>query len=346
MHKPDHARYRFGNVELDIRGRRVRVAGQPCPLEPKSFELLKFLVANRGRAVGKEEIVAAVWPATFVTDNSLTRAVTKIRKALGDDSREPKYIETLPTIGYRFNADCAADDEDVTPTKNVTPEFVSIAVLPVANRTGDPDLEYLAEGLTDGGIRLLSGIPKLKVIARSTVYRFKIAGEDSLSFARSLGVNVVLTGELRRLDNRVVFDTELTDVDEGAIVVCRRYWPNLSDWMEIQADLALDVVRGLNLDLDRGRSARIGHHPNVSSEAYQILLRGEFLSRRLAPADLPHALAVYREVLRLDDQFARAWEGTAQMHVLPGSTSSHPPCTCRPRTRNRLTGGLDARMAK
>jgi Tol biopolymer transport system component/DNA-binding winged helix-turn-helix (wHTH) protein len=95
-------RYRFDDFELDVQNLRLTAGGDDCSLEPKSFRLLQFLIENHGRTVPKDEIVAAVWPDTFVSDNSITRAVTQIRKALHDDAREPKYIETVPTVGYRF----------------------------------------------------------------------------------------------------------------------------------------------------------------------------------------------------------------------------------------------------
>ncbi len=94
--------YRFDDVEVDLSNLRVTVGGEVRQLEPKSFRLLQFLIETRGRAVGKEEILTAVWADTFVTDNALTRAVAQVRKALGDDPKQPRYIETLPTVGYRF----------------------------------------------------------------------------------------------------------------------------------------------------------------------------------------------------------------------------------------------------
>src|ERR1700740_335198 len=92
--------YRFENVEIDIQNLRVTVGSEIRPLEPKSFRLLLFLVENAGRAIPKEEIMAAVWPDTFVSDNSVARAITQIRKQLDDDSRAPRYIETVPSVGY------------------------------------------------------------------------------------------------------------------------------------------------------------------------------------------------------------------------------------------------------
>src|SRR5271165_6117857 len=97
--------YRFDDVGIDVQNLRVTVGSEIRPLEPKSFRLLLFLVENRGRILPKEEIMATVWPDVFVSDNSLARAVAQVRKALDDDPKAPRYIETAPTVGYRFVAE-------------------------------------------------------------------------------------------------------------------------------------------------------------------------------------------------------------------------------------------------
>jgi Tol biopolymer transport system component/DNA-binding winged helix-turn-helix (wHTH) protein len=107
------ARYRFADVELDVQNLRLTIGSEVRPLEPKSFRLLLFLVENAGKTVSKEEILASVWSDTHVTDNALTRAVAQIRKALDDDAKEPKYVETVPTVGYRFIGVCK--DEQISP---------------------------------------------------------------------------------------------------------------------------------------------------------------------------------------------------------------------------------------
>ena len=96
--------YRFEDVEVDAGAFRVTKAGEPVRLEPKAIELLLFLARNPGRLVTKAEIQEAVWKDTSVTENALTRLVAQIRKGLGDDAREARYIETVPTRGYRFVA--------------------------------------------------------------------------------------------------------------------------------------------------------------------------------------------------------------------------------------------------
>jgi DNA-binding winged helix-turn-helix (wHTH) protein/Tol biopolymer transport system component len=109
-------RVRFADIEIDVQNLRVTAGGEIRPMEPKCFRLLLFLLENPGRVLPKEEIMGAVWPDAFVSDNSLAQAVTQVRKALGDDPKAPRYIETVPSVGYRFVADFNREiAEDGTP---------------------------------------------------------------------------------------------------------------------------------------------------------------------------------------------------------------------------------------
>ncbi len=103
------APYRFDRFVLDVLNLRLTANGEICPLEPKSFRLLQFLIENRHRAVPKEELLTVVWEGVAVSDNALTRAVAQIRKALDDDPKQPRFIETIPTVGYRFAAAVQTD---------------------------------------------------------------------------------------------------------------------------------------------------------------------------------------------------------------------------------------------
>jgi Tol biopolymer transport system component/DNA-binding winged helix-turn-helix (wHTH) protein len=109
MSMPPPRAYRFNGFTLDLAAMRLCHGQQELPLEPKSFRLLELLIENRDRVLRKDEIFRAVWPDTAVTDNALTRAVAQIRKALDDDPKNPRYIETVPTIGYRFIGELTED---------------------------------------------------------------------------------------------------------------------------------------------------------------------------------------------------------------------------------------------
>ena len=108
--------YRFDGITLDTAAMRLLRGQQELSLEPKSFRLLQFLIENRDRVVGKEEIFRVVWLETAVTDNALTRAIAQIRKALEDDPKHPRYIDTIPTVGYRFIAPLDLDAPAFPPT--------------------------------------------------------------------------------------------------------------------------------------------------------------------------------------------------------------------------------------
>ena len=97
--------YQFDNVRVEPEGFRLWKADTVVQIEPKAFQVLLFLIENRGRLVEKRELLDAVWKETFVTENALTREIAQLRKALGENAREAKYIETVPTKGYRFIAD-------------------------------------------------------------------------------------------------------------------------------------------------------------------------------------------------------------------------------------------------
>ncbi len=97
-------RYRFDDIEVDLQDFRLLKAGKPIAIEPKALNLLIFLVENRGRLIGRRELIDAVWNSAFVTDHVLNRAIGQLRRQLEDDPKEPRYVETVPTLGYRFIA--------------------------------------------------------------------------------------------------------------------------------------------------------------------------------------------------------------------------------------------------
>jgi DNA-binding winged helix-turn-helix (wHTH) protein len=102
---PSKVSYQFADIVVDPDAFTVEKSGQVLSLEPKSIRLLLYLIQNRSRAVAKEELLRSVWEEVTVSDNSLARLVAQLRKGLGDDAKVARYIETVPTIGYRFIAD-------------------------------------------------------------------------------------------------------------------------------------------------------------------------------------------------------------------------------------------------
>ena len=180
--------FRFGDVEVQEREFSLTKAGETLSVEPKAFRVLLILLRNPGKLISKEELLNAVWGETAVSENSLTRSITLLRRLLGDEARNPRYIETVATVGYRFV--CAMEVLEDTPgdlpsTDSANPgdgpagqtlPFDSLAVLPFENAGADPDAEYFSDGITESIIQCVSEFPKIRVMARSTVFRFKGQG--------------------------------------------------------------------------------------------------------------------------------------------------------------------------
>ena len=120
--------FRFADVQVDERNFSVTRAGEVLPVEPKVFKVLQFLLHHAGRVVTKDELLGAVWNDCTVSESSLTRSVATLRRLLGDDIREPRYIATVPTIGYRFLCDVQVSEADSVP--GGTPAVTESSVQP------------------------------------------------------------------------------------------------------------------------------------------------------------------------------------------------------------------------
>ncbi len=131
--------YRFDDVQIDLPGFRLLKDGQALPVEPKALNLLIFLVQNGGRLIGRRELIDAVWGDAFVTDQVLNRAVGQLRKLLHDDSKQPRYIETVPTLGYRFIADVAVEEVQAPATSSRAAMPGKPMVEPAASAGAQPD---------------------------------------------------------------------------------------------------------------------------------------------------------------------------------------------------------------
>jgi DNA-binding winged helix-turn-helix (wHTH) protein len=214
--------FRFGDFEVREREFLLMRDGEAVPVEPKAFRVLLFLFRNPGRLLKKDEILNAVWDDCSVSDNSLTRSIATLRRLLGDDSREPHYIGTVQTVGYRFLGGVVAT-EDLTagdrflgtvkvgsggansvtapPVRN---RFRSLAVLPFTNGTGPEEAEYLSEGISESIINLISQFPDIRVVPRSSAFRYRGTNIELKKVARDLNVDVVLTGTVIQRGDRLV----------------------------------------------------------------------------------------------------------------------------------------------
>ena len=308
----DQARYRFDHVLIDIQNLRLTVGAEIRPLEPKAFRLLQFLVENPGRVVTKEEILKAVWAGTFVTDNALTRAITQIRKALNDDPRQPKYIETVPTVGYRFLSQRSLEPPTAPPRAAagrwrlplaailvlaaVALAFVvnvgrvrrwlpgsdaptsirSILVLPLEGLSNQADLDYFADGMTDALITDLAQIEALRVISRTTAMQYKKARKALPQIARELNVDAAVEGTAVRSGNRVRITTQLVLAREDKHIWAQAYERDAEDILALQDEVAQNIAAEIRTQVTPQVRSRLASAPRVNPEAYEAWLKSRY----------------------------------------------------------------------
>src|SRR5262249_26135010 len=220
------------------------------PLTPKVFETLLLLVQNAGRLVTKEYLLQNVWPEAFVEEANLSVNVARLRKALGKGAGESEYIETLPTLGYRFIANVSSERWQRTGSmrrvdrelhKQNRDKVHSLAIMPFYNESSDPNAEYLSDGLTESIINSLSHIQGLRIIGHNSVFRYKGKELDGTVVGKELRVKSIVTGRILRLGERVIVRAEMIDVQTGWHIWGEQYHCKLSDVLKVQQEVSQKI---------------------------------------------------------------------------------------------------------
>ena len=278
----------FGRYRLDPRGGLMSGA-RSVRLTPKALTLLSFMAGRPGEVIPKEELFAAVWPEVAVGDAALVTCIQELRKALGDDARRPRYIETLHRRGYRFigkPAAPAAIDEKAL----ALPDRPSIAVLPFANMSDEPDREYFADGISEDLITGLSRIHWLFVIARNSCFVYKDRAVDVKQVSRELGVRYVLEGSVRRAGKRIRISAQLIDASTGGHHWAERYDRELGDIFAVQDEITRNVVAAIEPRLLAAEGVRALSRSPDDLGAWERVARAQTHVWRLTRADYETAI--------------------------------------------------------
>jgi TolB-like protein/DNA-binding winged helix-turn-helix (wHTH) protein len=308
-------------------------------LEPKVMDVLVVLAEHANELVSREELLEAVWSGQVVSEERLTHVIADLRKAFNDDPGQPEYIETVPKRGYRLIARVHPVEENAaTPAHiayisrrkagiiavallvlalvyvafnedaaNSTPEDAvvgekSIAVLPLVNLSGDPEVEFFSDGISEDVINLLAKVPDLKVIGRTSSFAFRGINEDLRTIGEKLGASTLLEGSVRKTDNRVRIVVQLIDASNGAHIWSDTYDRTVTDIFLVQSEIASSVVDALEIYVS---PELIRHPPTSNSEAHTMFLKARIAANRLEWIEAAESLEA---VVQIDPQFAEAYE--------------------------------------
>jgi TolB-like protein/DNA-binding winged helix-turn-helix (wHTH) protein/Tfp pilus assembly protein PilF len=353
--------FRFDRFQADDNAFRLIADGAPVPLEPKALRLLLYLIQNRGRLVRKQELLDAVWGDAAVTENALTRSVGLLRKALDDDSREPRFIETVPTAGYRFIAqvDTATNDEPTT-IQSFTPatpsprtqtsftprSYFRLAAIVVACFAALAITWLLVARHHSAPIRSLAVLPLVNLSGDSSQEYFADGMTDELitELARIPNLRVVSrTSVMAEKGSRLPLPDIARQLDVDAIVegsIVRsgdriRITAQLIDartdrhlWAQSFEGSASDVLTLQDSVAQQiATQARLviappSPRPPVNPAAHDAYLRGRYFFNK---QDFAHSVEYFKQAVALDPGYASAYAGYASALDAASTFGIGPP---------------------
>ncbi len=197
---------------------------------------------------------------------------------------------------------------------NKTRPIESIAVMPFVNESGNPDVEYLSDGMTESVINSLSQLPGVKVIARSSSFKYKGKEIESQEVARALGVEAILTGRVLQRGENLLVSVELVDARDKTQVWGGQYNRKVTDVQTVQEEMARTISEKLRVKLTGAQERQLTKQATENPEAYQVYLNGLFYNSKGEAGDIRKALDYYNQAVTLDPNFALAWLGVARAY--------------------------------
>jgi TolB-like protein/DNA-binding winged helix-turn-helix (wHTH) protein len=357
--------YRFDDFVVDPETWRLSRGGQEIHLKPGVLELLIYLIANRGRLVTRQELMDTVWGDTVISESALTKAVARLRKALGDDSATHRYLETVRSRGYRFVANVeeieSPNQPDLSPGKgrativrrallasaaailalvivavfwlgtlqHKTPEedvIRSLAVLPLNNLTGDPEQNYYVDGLQDILITELSQIRGLRVTSRQSVIRYRNSELPITEIAGELGVDAVVEGSLLREGNRIEVTVQLIDGRSDEYLWAERYTRETPHVLNLISEVANAIDAEITAKAPQ-EGGRLTHDRTgpVDSRAIDAYALGIAHLDRFNREGIRTAIGQFQTAVAIEPKFALAWGQLAFAHAADALFGFAPP---------------------
>ena len=329
----------FGVFEADLRAGELRRNGSKVKLQEQPFQILAMLLERPGEIVTREELRPRLWSAdTFVDfDHGLNSAIRRLRDALGDSAENPSFVETLGRRGYRFIAPVASR---VLRERQQEP-IESVAVLPFANRSADPNTDYLSDGITESLINNLSQISTLRVTARSTVFRYKGKDADPRKVGSDLHVRAVVSGRLLKRGSSLIIQAELMDVATGSQLWGGQYNRQAENVFLLQDDLSREISEKLRLRLTGDEKRRLTKRYTEDAEAYRLYLKGRYHWNKRNPEGLQKAVDYFQQALNRDPVYPLAYAGLADTYAYLSFFHVVPPRQAMPKAKAAAVKALE-----
>ncbi len=322
--------YAFEGFRLDMVRHELLRDGEMIALEPKAFAVLSEMVARPGAMLSRDELMDTVWGHRHVTPGVLSRSISQLRKALGDDAVRPRYIKTVHALGYQFIATVEVSEqgptaalEAIEPIKSEAPSqpgaqdaqdrrrgdrrakapAASVAILPFTDLSAAGDQDYFCDGLAEEVINALTRVRGLHVASRTSSFRFRGGTDDVRTIGRCLNVAAIMEGGVRVAGERLRVTAQLINAGNGYHLWSEVFDRRLEDIFTIQEEIANSVVDALCVALKPQDAIQLQRYAPRDMRAHDYYLRGQQEVHRHAWLQ---AAQMYRRAIELDPGYAQA----------------------------------------
>lgn len=297
----------FGGFRLNRAERSLSTSsGVPLQLTRRLYDVLLHMAERPGRLLEKQALIDAVWKGAVVEENTLSRTISNLRQLLGERAGEQRCIETVSGLGYRFVASVKVSGGTVEP--EAASRLPSIAVLPFADLSRDCDQGYFADGIAEEVLNRLATVPGLRVIAKSSAFRFRDGNESGPAIRAALGVDYLLSGAVRKDGRELRITARLVDTAGDSQRWAERFdrTAELESVFTVQDDIARAVTHALRAVLGNGEPL-LPQCGTRDPEAYDLLLRGRAVLEQSGAHATLRAAQLFRSAVARDPMFAAAW---------------------------------------
>jgi TolB-like protein/tetratricopeptide (TPR) repeat protein len=307
-------RYRIGDLTVDTNTGSVVRGNKTLSLSPITFRLLTALARRAPNFVSRQELLETVWPDEFVNDEALSQRVRVLREALGDLSVNPQYVVALRGWGYRL----VAPVERIEARAASAGAIRSLAVLPLSNITGDPQLEYFADGMTESLISALAKIGALTVISRTSAMTYKNTGKKAPQIARELGVDAIVEGTVLVANEHIRVSAQLVYAATDEHLWAEIYDRDLGDVFALHSELAQGIAREIHAVVTPEEAERLERKNCVTPAVLEAYLKGRYFLGKFTPADGDRAISCFEQAIAGDPLFADAHAALAASYMVRG----------------------------
>ena len=299
----------------------------PASIRSINSEIPSSLEAIIDKALFKDRDQRYQSAADMLTDLQLLKREIESGHTAREESTQPILGSTTRTYSSAANPGPSTSTQQTGTIRRprVPKSISSLAVLPFENVSRDPENEYLSDGIAGSLINNLATVPKLRVMAQSTVFRYKGREMDPQAVGRELNVRAVVTGRVMQSGGALRIGTELVDVATGSQLWGAQFDRKPGDIFMIQDEISNEISGKLRLQLTRTEKKRLIRRHTEDAEAYRLYLQGRHHWNRWTEEGFYKAIGYFQQAVEKDPSYALAYTGVAESYVLLGWNSYLPP---------------------